>query len=166
MRLRLRLLLPLMLCMLLFFPACGEGDVGLQSSRSERFLEQTEPLRATVEWAVLGLEALGVVAIVGGAVVATGWYGYDVIRDGPTRERTQRFRESLGQMILLGLEFLVAADIVNTVTISLTLRTVGSLSAIILIRTFLSFTLEVETTGYWPWQRRTFSQNRSQQNES
>ena len=64
-----------------------------------------------------------------------------------------QFRQRLGRGILLGLEFLVAADIIHTVAVELTLKTVGVLAIIVLIRTFLSFTLEVELTGRWPWQK-------------
>ncbi len=66
----------------------------------------------------------------------------------------QDVRQRLGRGILLGLEFLVAADIIHTVAVELTFRTVGVLAIIVLIRTFLSFTLEVELTGRWPWQDR------------
>lgn len=61
-------------------------------------------------------------------------------------------RQFLGRGILLGLEFLIAADIIYTVAIDLTFKTVGVLAIIVLIRTFLSFTLEVEINGRWPWQ--------------
>jgi uncharacterized membrane protein len=58
----------------------------------------------------------------------------------------------LGQAILLGLEFLVAADIIGTVAVNPTFRNVGILGAVVAIRTFLSFALEVEIQGRWPWQ--------------
>lgn len=58
----------------------------------------------------------------------------------------------LARGILLGLEFLIAADIVHTVVVDLNFATVGVLAAIVLIRTFLSMTLELEATGRWPWQ--------------
>ena len=58
----------------------------------------------------------------------------------------------MGRGILLGLEFLVAADIIHTVAVELTFTTVGVLAVIVLIRTFLSFTLDLELTGRWPWQ--------------
>ena len=61
-------------------------------------------------------------------------------------------RQSLGRGILLGLEFLIAADIIYTVAVELTFQTVGVLAIVVLIRTFLSLTLEVEITGKWPWQ--------------
>jgi len=62
-------------------------------------------------------------------------------------------RQILGRGILLGLEFLVAADIIHTVAVELTFSTVGVLAIIVLIRTFLSVTLELELTGRWPWQK-------------
>ena len=64
----------------------------------------------------------------------------------------RRFRQQLGQAILLGLELLVAGDIIRTVAASPNLLSVGILGLIVLIRTFLSFSLEVELTGRWPWQ--------------
>lgn len=63
-------------------------------------------------------------------------------------------RQQLGSGILLGLEFLVAADIIHTVVVEFTFKTVAVLGAIVLIRTFLSFALEVELTGTWPWQKK------------
>ena len=63
------------------------------------------------------------------------------------------FRSSLGRSILLGLEFLVAADIINTVAVEPTISSLLVLAGIVLIRTFLSFSLEVEIDGRWPWQK-------------
>ena len=62
------------------------------------------------------------------------------------------YRSNLGRAILLGLEFLVAADIIGTVSIDPTFESLGSLGMIVLIRTFLSFSLEVEINGRWPWE--------------
>ncbi|MDF2696203.1 MAG: hypothetical protein K0S65_4586, partial [Labilithrix sp.] len=63
------------------------------------------------------------------------------------------YRRALGRSILLGLELLVAADIIRTVAITPTLESVAVLAAIVLIRTFLSFSLELEISGRWPWQK-------------
>lgn len=60
-------------------------------------------------------------------------------------------RQRLGRGILLGLEFLIAADIMLTVAVELSMEKVGALVVIVLVRTFLSFSLEVELTGKWPW---------------
>jgi len=98
------------------------------------------------------IDAAGVVVIVAGAAIAFVLTAVRLAR----RERDvyRRFRQQLGQAILLGLELLVAADIVRTVAASPSLTSVAILAAIVLIRTFLSFSLEVETTGRWPWQKR------------
>src|SRR5215831_5055755 len=98
------------------------------------------------------IDAAGVVVIVAGAVLAFVACAVRLSR----RERNvyRLFRQQLGQTILLGLELLVAGDIVRTVGGSLSLTSVAILGSIVLIRTFLSFSLEVEITGRWPWQKR------------
>lgn len=64
------------------------------------------------------------------------------------------FRQNIGRAILLGLEFLVAGDIIRTVVVSPTMDNVEVLGLIVLIRTFLSMSLQLELEGRWPWQRR------------
>jgi uncharacterized membrane protein len=64
------------------------------------------------------------------------------------------YRANLGRGILLGLELLVAADIIGTVAVTPSFQSLGVLGLIVLIRTFLSFSLEIEIEGHWPWQRR------------
>ena len=99
------------------------------------------------------IDGAGVIVIVVGAVIA---FAGAVIR--LTRREAdvyRRFRQLLGRTILLGLELLVAGDIVRTVAAKPTLTSVAVLGGIVLIRTFLSFSLEVEITGRWPWQKRT-----------
>jgi len=70
------------------------------------------------------------------------------------------YRANLGRGILLGLELLVGADIIGTITAPLTLNSVGLLGIVVLIRTFLSFALETEIEGCWPWRRRQFEMQR------
>lgn len=65
-----------------------------------------------------------------------------------------RTRRAIGRSILLGLELLVAGDIIRTVAVSPTFSSIGVLAGVVLIRTFLSFTLELEINGRWPWQKR------------
>lgn len=65
----------------------------------------------------------------------------------------EQYRRLLGRSILLGLEFLVAADIIRTVAVEPSFENVGILALIVAIRTFLSFTLELEVSGRWPWQK-------------
>jgi uncharacterized membrane protein len=99
------------------------------------------------------IDGAGVVVIVVGAVIA---FGVAAVRlTHREADVYRRFRQRLGQTILLGLEMLVAGDIVRTVAAQPNLRSVAILGGIVLIRTFLSFSLEVEITGRWPWQKRT-----------
>jgi uncharacterized membrane protein len=98
------------------------------------------------------IDGAGVAAIVLGALIASAIaMGRLIKRKWPVYGP---FRRSLGRAILLGLEFLVAADIIRTIAIAPTLESVAVLAAIVLIRTFLSFSLELEISGRWPWQKR------------
>ncbi len=99
------------------------------------------------------IDAAGVVIIVVGAVISTGAAAVRFAHHEADNYR--RFRQQLGQTILLGLELLVAADIVRTVATEPTFAGVAVLGIIVLIRTFPSFSLEVELTGRWPWQKKT-----------
>ena len=106
-----------------------------------------------IEWIARCLEVAGVLIILGGVILSTIWF----IRDGPRsnwRETYERYRANLGRGILLGLELLVGADIIGTITAPLSFQSVGLLAIVVLIRTFLSFSLETEIEGCWPWQRR------------
>lgn len=76
----------------------------------------------------------------------------EMVDDGPFDRRYRALRANLGRAILLGLEFLVAADIIGTVAIEPSFRSLGVLALIVAIRTFLSFSLELEISGRWPWQ--------------
>jgi uncharacterized membrane protein len=97
------------------------------------------------------VDAAGVVAVVLGAVMATVFAVTRLARR--QGEVYGRYRRFLGRSILLGLELLVAADIIRTVAVAPTLESVGVLAGIVLIRTFLSWSLELEITGRWPWQK-------------
>ena len=99
------------------------------------------------------IDLVGILVIVGGAAIAT-WYFFVGLRERRDFEELYRtYRAGLGRAILLGLEFLVAADIIRTVAVSPSFQNVGVLALIVLIRTFLSMTLELEIEGRWPWQR-------------
>ena len=118
------------------------------------FTERSSLLKSVAERIVWVMEGAGILAIVGGAAAATAESVYAAIRKGMSRSLYQLYREHVGQAILLGLEFLVAADIIRTVAVAPTFQNVAILGVIVLIRTFLSFALEVETTGTWPWKAR------------
>ena len=99
------------------------------------------------------IDAIGVAVIAGGAVLAV----FMTLGKGRSEEggAYDFFRRRLGRAILLGLEFLVAADIIRTVAVTPTAESVLVLAGIVLIRTFLSFSLQMEMTGAWPWQQRS-----------
>lgn len=99
------------------------------------------------------VDAAGVAVIVIGAVINAGAAAVRLAHHETGIYR--RFRQQLGQTILLGLELLVAGDIIRTVAAEPTLANVGVLAIIVLIRTLLSFSLEVELTGHWPWRNTT-----------
>lgn len=101
------------------------------------------------------VEVVGTAIIVVGSFGALGLFLTRMVMSAASREvLVASFRSNLGRSILLGLEFLVAADIINTVAVEPTIHSLIVLAGIVLIRTFLSFSLEVEIEGRWPWQRR------------
>lgn len=99
------------------------------------------------------LELAGVAIILAGVAAASGAYVVEARHCRNWRAAYGRYRSNLGRGILLGLELLVGADIIATITAPLTFASVGLLGAIVLIRTFLSFSLETEIEGCWPWRR-------------
>ena len=113
----------------------------------------TEQIHAYVDQFAKALELAGVAIIVGGIVLATWWFIRDGGRAGDWQSGYLNYRSNIGRGILLGLELLVGADIIATITAPLTIMSVGLLAGIVLIRTFLSFSLETEIEGCWPWQR-------------
>jgi uncharacterized membrane protein len=110
-----------------------------------------------IEWVGKGMEAVGVAIIVAGALLATGRYLMGTRRARATHDAYRGYRRDLGRSILLGLEFLVAGDIIRTVVIEPTFRGVGTLAIIVAIRIVLSVELELEIDGRWPWQGRSDS---------
>jgi uncharacterized membrane protein len=113
-------------------------------------------VRMVIEWAALGIEILGAVVIVAGVVrvvITRGTVRYLFQLDRPGAYES--YKHQLGRSLLLGLEFLVAGDVVRTVALEPTLLNVGVLGLLVLIRTFLSWSLGVEIEGRWPWQPRT-----------
>jgi uncharacterized membrane protein len=100
-----------------------------------------------------GFEGLGAVILVVGAVWSLIVGGLIWRRSGDARRAYAQVRQTLGGSLLLGLEILVAADLVRTIAVAPTLDNVLILGLIVLIRTFLSFSLEIEMTGSMPWHR-------------
>ena len=107
-------------------------------------------LQAMVDLAATGFEAGGTLAMALGTIVAVIQVIAGPARPG--RDVVLEFRQRLGRAIVLGLELLVAADILRTVSMKPTLQEVAVLGIIVAIRTFLSFSLEAELKRRWPWQ--------------
>ncbi|MFD4429240.1 DUF1622 domain-containing protein [Nocardia sp. NPDC058497] len=106
-----------------------------------------------IETAGKVLDAAGVAAIVLGGLIGTIRFAREVAGRGDFDRAYRSYRRGLGRAILLGLEFLVAADIIRSVALSPSFTSVGVLALIVLVRTFLSYSLQLELTGRWPWQR-------------
>jgi uncharacterized membrane protein len=115
------------------------------SSYGEQILE-------VVEFFALAIELLAVLIIVVSIFIAMARYSYRGILQQDQEDRYRELKVHLGKALLLGLEILVAADVIRTVALEATLQSVAVLGLLVLIRTFLSWALIVEIEGRWPWQ--------------
>jgi uncharacterized membrane protein len=115
-----------------------------------------EMIQHAIEWAAFGIELLAVAVIVGAVILLA-------IRRGTVRYlfrleeagAYESYRHQLARPLMLGLDLLVAGDIVKTVALEPTLNNVVILGLLVTVRTFLSWSMSVEIEGRWPWQRRT-----------
>jgi uncharacterized membrane protein len=115
-----------------------------------------EMIKHAIEWIALGIELLAVAVIAGGVIflaITRGTVRY-LFRLGEAGAY-ESYRHQLGKALLLGLELLVAADVIRTVALEPTLNNVAILGLLVVVRTFLSWSMSVEIEGSWPWQRRT-----------
>jgi uncharacterized membrane protein len=112
-----------------------------------------------LEWIGRGadaIEAIAVVLIVGYILAATcRWLLVALRRRSFTLEHYAGYRSALGRAMLLGLEILIAADVVRTAALDPSLKNILALGALVLVRTFLSWSIVLEIEGRWPWQRRS-----------
>ena len=119
-------------------------------------MEKTADALATIEGDVshwirfvgVAIDVFGVVII----VIGLAWATFAFLRRGRWSARYENYRVQVGRSLLLGLEVLVAADIVKTVALEPTFTSLGVLAGLVLVRTFLSWTLALEIEGRWPWQ--------------
>ncbi len=109
-----------------------------------------DDIKLYIEYIAKGMESIGVLIIAIGAAIAISRFLIAEIKF--KKNLYSRLRKELGKAILLGLEVLVAADIIATVVTEPTLEKVYTLAIIVLIRTFLSISLQVEIEGKFPWQ--------------
>jgi uncharacterized membrane protein len=105
-----------------------------------------------LHWTASAIEVLGVLVIVCGVAASTVW-SFGEMRRGEFAGAFRSYRANLGRGILLGLELLIAADIIGMVAIVPSFDRLGILAVIIVIRTFLSFSLQIEIEGRLPWRR-------------
>lgn len=102
---------------------------------------------------VRGFEIAGVTVLAMGSILAFARFVLALVR-GPFDRAYEGVRQGVGRAILLGLEILIIADIVQTITIDPTVESAITLGVLVLVRTFLSFSLEIELEGVVPWRRR------------
>jgi uncharacterized membrane protein len=107
----------------------------------------------SVKWVAVGIESIAIGIIVLGAIITTVIFIWRVIQEGTLEDCYRKFRSDFGKAVLLGLEFLIASDIIDTVATGPTFQDLGVLALLVIIRTFLSFALELEISGRWPWQK-------------
>ena len=110
--------------------------------------------------AVVVLDLAGTLVILVGAAYASGVF-LRAFRGSDRSRAYLAFRSTLGRSILLGLEFLVAGDIVKSLVINPTIADLVVLAGLVLVRTFLSISLGVEINGHWPWQDTVMARHRS-----
>ena len=137
----------------LVFSAAPALALDLQARASGEARPWRAAVDAALEWIATGIEIAGVGIIVVGALAATAVFLHGGFTTLGWPAAYRRYRANLGRGILLGLELLVAADIIGTVAVTPSLQNLAVLGLIVLIRTFLSISLEVEIEGRWPWQR-------------
>lgn len=112
-----------------------------------------ETIRAAMEWVAVGIDVLAVLVIVAGVLVAT-------LRRGVLRALLHldssgletRYKRQVGNGLLMGLDLLVVADVIRTVTLDASLYNVATLGLLVLVRIVLTWSLVVELEGRWPWQ--------------
>jgi len=109
-----------------------------------------EIIKQLIEWSATGIEVATVFVIVLSSVLGSARFLVHVNQKAPDAFR--QYKERLGKMLILSLEFLVAADIIRTVVLEPTLMNAAVLGLLVVIRTFLSWSLSVEIEGCWPWQ--------------
>ena len=111
------------------------------------------PTYHVIEWISIIIEFVAVMWIFFGVAASTLVYFYRIIRNNPKTERCYtEYRHALARSLMLGLEILVAADVIRTVALEPTLQSVAVLGILVLIRILLGWSLVVEIEGHWPWQ--------------
>lgn len=108
-----------------------------------------EGIKLFFEWSATGIELVTIVLIIIASAFGTLRFLFQLNQTIP--DAYKQFKVHLGKMLILALEFMVAADIIRTVALDQTLQNVLILAILVAVRTFLSWSLSVEIEGRWPW---------------
>ena len=120
---------------------------------SQALFEATEPILLWIEWISVFIEVLAITWIFVGVFSSTIRYFYKKLKAStPSLEPYREYRHALARTLMLGLEILVAADVVRTVALEPSFENVGVLGLLVMIRIVLGWSLVVEIEGRWPWQ--------------
>ena len=111
-----------------------------------------EAFKSLITVVTYGVEGFGVLVIVSGSLIGTYRF-LSRSQDTSSEAKYQEYRRTVGRSIILGLEFLIAGDVIRTVIVTHTISSVAVLALVVVIRAFLSFTLAIEIEGRLPWQR-------------
>ena len=111
----------------------------------------SEQILGYLEQAGAAISLAAVLVIVGGFLLAAGRFFADDRKLGP-KPAFNRFKVGLGRPLLLGLEILVLADVIETITVTPTVASLSALGILVVVRTAVSWTLTLEVEGHWPWQ--------------
>lgn len=101
----------------------------------------------------LAIETAAVLLLLAGLLFSTVRFLIGLFHRPERLTAFERYRQELGRTLLLSLEVLIAADIIHSLVVDQSFKSLGELGLLVLIRTFLSFSLELEITGRWPWQK-------------
>ena len=127
----------------------------LEMINNPAFNEITEGAVGWIEVASIFIEGVAVIIILFALIFATFRYIlFTIQKKLSTRERFQQYKHGLARALLLSLEILVAADVIRTVALEPSLASILGLGLLVVIRTFLSWSLVVEMEGHWPWQHK------------
>jgi len=118
-------------------------------------------VRAWIGFAAQGIETLAVSIMI--ILIIVGTVRWLIHARMKMEKSYEHYRAVLGKSLLVGLELLVAADIIRTVAVTSTMSNIVTLGLLVLVRTFLGWTLTVEAEGYWPWQKKTLSDSAARQ---
>ena len=127
---------------------------------AQLLFEGEMPTYHVIEWISIIIEFLAVLWIFLGVAASTVVYFYRIIRNSPVHlVRYTEYRHTLSRSLMLGLELLVAADVIRTVALEPTFQSVTVLGILVLIRIVLGWSLVVEMEGHWPWQAKPKNDN-------